>query len=69
MALKPLRINRALGLNIRLKRATLARIEPKFAAEEPLWGVARNMIPKVASNIGEYKASSFASINACKVKD
>jgi hypothetical protein len=31
-----LRINRVLGLNIMLKRATLATIEPKFAAEEPL---------------------------------
>jgi hypothetical protein len=49
-----------------LKRATLATIEPKFAAEEPLWGVARKMMPTVASNIGVYKASSFASINAYK---
>jgi hypothetical protein len=31
-----LRINRVLGLNIMLKRAALATMEPRFAAEEPL---------------------------------
>lgn len=48
----------------KLYRATLAAVEPRLAAEEPLWGVPRNIIPEVASNIDVYWVSSFASINA-----